>query len=201
MFDYDGVIADSLKIHVENFLAALHENGFTQITTQEELLDLYEDNVYASLMAYGLEPEQIEEILAAYEKKQSRYLGQIQLFPGIPDALQKIAEKNKVFIITSNLSQAIWEVLDRFQIHCIADVIGAEKEKSKIVKIRRLINEYKDLIPYYIGDTKGDILEGRAAGAKTVGVAWGWHGAERLSQACPDYTAFTPEDLARYFSR
>ena len=40
---------------------------------------------------------------------------------------------------------------------------------------------------YVIGDTPRDILHGKEAGARTVGVATGKSGAEELSQHGPDH--------------
>jgi len=48
---------------------------------------------------------------------------------------------------------------------------------------------------YYIGDTTGDIKEGKEAGVKTVGVTWGWHSKALLAASRPDYLFDTPEDL------
>ena len=41
--------------------------------------------------------------------------------------------------------------------------------------------------------------EAREAGATTVGVAWGWHGEERLLGAGPDHIARRPSDLLDLF--
>jgi len=50
-----------------------------------------------------------------------------------------------------------------------------------------------------VGDTVGDVLEARAAGVGTVGVAWGRHGVERLRRVKPDRMAHAPSDLLDLF--
>jgi len=50
-----------------------------------------------------------------------------------------------------------------------------------------------------VGDTVGDVLEARAAGVGTVGVAWGWHGVERLRRVKPDRMVHAPSDLLDLF--
>jgi phosphoglycolate phosphatase len=52
---------------------------------------------------------------------------------------------------------------------------------------------------WYVCDTVGDVVEARAAGVTTVGVAWGWHGEERLLRARPDVMARRPGDLLELF--
>lgn len=74
MFDYDGVIANSLDVHVESFLAAFHENGFTKLNTPQDIIDLYEDNVYQSMAVLGLSEEQIDVILASYKIRQDQLI-------------------------------------------------------------------------------------------------------------------------------
>jgi phosphoglycolate phosphatase len=68
---------------------------------------------------------------------------------------------------------------------------------SKKEKILYAIKKYQ-VAPqdiYYIGDTTGDIKEGKEAGVKTVGVTWGWHSKEKMASAKPDYLFDTPQEL------
>ena len=53
---------------------------------------------------------------------------------------------------------------------------------------------------YYVGDTKGDMIEGKQAGAVTVAVTWGWHTAENLAQASPDHLVNTLSALENLLS-
>jgi phosphoglycolate phosphatase len=68
---------------------------------------------------------------------------------------------------------------------------------SKEEKILYAIKKY-DVAPqdiYYIGDTTGDIKEGKQAGVKTVGITWGWHSKEKMAAAKPDYLFDAPQEL------
>jgi phosphoglycolate phosphatase len=48
---------------------------------------------------------------------------------------------------------------------------------------------------YMVGDARSDIREGRAAGVRTVAVAWGYQPRESLVAEEPDFVADRPEDL------
>ena len=48
---------------------------------------------------------------------------------------------------------------------------------------------------WFVGDTVGDMVEGREAGVGTIAAAWGWHTAAQLSGAAPDHLAAEPADL------
>lgn len=197
MFDYDGVIVDSLEVFSKNFTSACHNHGFIQVATAQDVIDLFEENVYSSMIKLGVKESTIDAILEEYKIRQEPYLLNIPLFEGIPEALEQISKKHLVFIITSNLSSATRTVLLKNGILCIEDVIGADQEKSKVKKIERVRALYPDLPAFYIGDTQGDMLEGREAGAQPIAVTWGWHSEERLLKGDPDYVAHTPEELAK----
>ena len=82
----------------------------------------------------------------------------------------------------------------------VSEVIGGDVEPSKTRKIRRARRKYgESRQAWYVCDTVGDVHEARDAGAVTVGVAWGWHGEERLLSAGPDRIARRPDDLLDLF--
>ncbi len=197
MFDYDGVIGDSYEMHVACMLQAFARCSFHAITTPEAVIALYAGNVYDSLAEYGLSVTQIDEIIAEYKNLQGERIDSVHLFPGIKEALERIAQSSRIYIITSNISEAVTGILKQKDIRCVADVLGSDKEKSKTKKIRNLVAQYPGSQAYYIGDTQGDIIEGRAAGVKTIGVAWGWHSPDQLKLVAPDYMADTPAQLEK----
>ncbi len=199
MFDYDGVIVNSFEIHARNFIAACQDNGFNLVNSHDDLLDLYESNIYEALSKKGLKIKVIDQILKDYAIKQKTELQEVQVFEGMKEAIENLAQKNKIYIITSNVSEAVVEVLEGHGVRGFQEVIGAEKEKSKVKKIKNLTFKYPHLMPFYVGDTKGDVFEGKEAGVKTIGVSWGWHGKSRLMEAIPDYIVESPEELVNIF--
>lgn len=196
MFDYDGVIADSYDQFVRDWMRVCGAHGVA-FRSPVEVIELFDGNVYESMRRLGVSDEVIDRILEEYRSTAS--FEEVKLFPGMPRALEEIAASHKVVIITSNLASVVKEVLLRNGVGCVSEVIGAEEEKSKVKKIRSVISRHPGLKPYYVGDTKGDVLEGRKAGAITVAVAWGWHTPEMLAEGNPDYLVDTPEELVRLF--
>lgn len=201
MFDYDGVIVDSLNVFCQNYIGACQEYGLQELKTQQDVLALFENNVYESLRQRGVSTATSNKILASYERRQNSHLGELKLFAGMGDALQQISLENKVFIITSNLSGATEQVMQNHGVNCIDEVIGADKEKSKISKIKMIMARFTALPAFYVGDTKGDMIEGKEAGACTVGVTWGWHSVDQLKEGQADYIVRTPQELVNVVSR
>lgn len=200
MFDYDGVIVDSLEVFTTRFTQACRENGFTEVKAAVDVISLFDGNVYASMMSRGLNESTIDNILKRYEVLQGEQLGTIELFAGIREALQLISEKHYVYVITSNISSATITILRQNGIECFKDVVGAEKEKSKIKKIQKTMALYPGIAAYYVGDTKGDMIEGKNAGTLTVGVTWGWHSSKKLQEGSPDFLFDSPEKLGDFFN-
>ena len=115
--------------------------------------------------------------------------------------LENLSKNNIVIIITSNLTNVVKESLKLKNINYFEEVIGADKETSKVKKIESIKLRYKDNDYFYIGDTKGDIIEGRKAGVKTIAVTWGWHSEEKLKEENPDFIVHTPEELVNLLEK
>ena len=197
MFDYDGVIVDSFDQVCTDFITACRAHGF-EIKNADDFNNLHDDNCYKVMKEqYGLKDETIDDILREYEVTAGNHLN-LNIFEGIRDAINDISKKHRVVVITSNISENVCTVLRDNDVTAFEDVVGAEKEKSKIKKILRAMELYPSVPAYYIGDTAGDMIEGRKAGALTIAVAWEWHSPERLKKTAPDYLVYTPGELAAF---
>jgi phosphoglycolate phosphatase len=87
-------------------------------------------------------------------------------------------------------------VVAEHRLQGISEVLGADTATSKLAKINMARERYgTGLTPWYVGDTVGDIVEAKAAGVGSIGVGWGWQGAEKLRAAEPDLMAYSPGDL------
>jgi len=195
MFDYDGVIVDSFELFSACFIKACHQNNFYELNSPEKVLALFETNIFEALLDFGLDDHSINRILKTFQSDIAAYQNDLRLFDGMLDTLKKISENNKIVIITSNVTMAAKRVLHNNGVNCFEDVLGAEMEKSKVKKIRITMARYPGLPAYYIGDTKGDMLEGRKAGAITVAALWGWHAVQKLEEGSPDHLVRSPEAL------
>jgi phosphoglycolate phosphatase len=201
MFDWDGVLADSLELFTSVFLESCHRCGFHSLDTPGRLMALFDGNLYTSLATLGLQRNTIRRILRHFKRDSLARLDEIRLFEGIPEALDAIGRGNTVIIVTANLSEIVWSVLRRDGVRCVEEVLGVEAGTSKVEKIRQARRRYPSLPAFYVGDTKGDMLEGRSAGTETIGVLWGWHPEEKLREGEPDFLVRSPRELAAHFRR
>ena len=198
LFDFDGVLADSLDLYAEAVTRCMERIGTPILKTREDYLALFEGNFYESMAARGVD-------LAAFAQAAKEILpgldyGAMKPFDGLIPVLESLKKYHLLAVISSNGSRIIRRMLERFGFDpYFEEVLGSDFLFSKKEKIDHAIAKY-DIPPeraFYIGDTTGDILEARAAGIRTVAVTWGWHSRERLAAAHPDFLVDRPEDLLR----
>lgn len=199
MFDFDGVVADSFEVFYEEFTAAIQMIGFDKISSREALLKLLDGNLFQTLVKTGFPMRKLRALGKEFQPRIEAANARVEAFAGMPELLSELAAAWPTYVITSNQTAAIEKFLERYAITGIRDVLGADKEASKVKKIRKVLKGHRDCTPWYIGDTKGDMLEGRQAGAMTVAVTWGWHSEERLLGGDPKRVVRTPAELRALF--
>ena len=195
MFDFDGVIADSLDEQSRAFVDTLRAHGLDELATRSTFLDFTETNWFEALDGAGLPESVVTEIENAFGAVPSP-----SLFPEMAGVIERLAAEHPVVVITSSRTADVEAILGEHGVTGVAEVIGGDVEQSKTRKIRSARRRYgESLEAWYVCDTVGDVHEARDAGAVTVGVAWGWHGEERLLGAGPDRMARRPADLLDLF--
>lgn len=196
IFDYDGVFVDSIAVALKIYNNLCFENDLEKLAGEKNFKDMFNDNFFKSMARLGISEQKINIYIDGFKKKALKHRSEIKLFPGIKRMLDKLSKKYKMIIVTSNSNSVIIDFLKVNNIQHIDAVIGVEKEKSKIKKISSVKADYAASEIYYIGDTKGDMIEGRKAGAQTIATTWGYHSRERLKTTNPDYIVDTPMELA-----
>jgi len=196
IFDFDGVIADSFDVVYVVANEILRSQGMEEFRSEEELRDMYKTNFYESLREKGFSRARIALFVRKLQKiLPERYAG-VAAFEGIKEVLKRLSENNDLYLVSSNVRKVIEEFNEREDLNFL-EVLGVEDGKSKVVKIKRVAEDSKEF--YYVGDTLGDMIEGRKAGAKTVGVTWGYHSRDILEKGKPDFLVDKPEDLLELF--
>ena len=197
MFDYDGTIVDSLAVFCESCVTTFRRRGFPQFATCERAVAFMDGNWFAALAAAGVPADVVDEIEDVFADLADPDAADPPApFAGMAALLERLARRNTLVIVTSSRSYTVERVLARHGISGVAEVLGADTETSKLRKIDLARAHHgHQLKPWYVGDTVGDILEAKAAGVGSVGVAWGWQHVDKLRAASPDLIAYSPDDL------
>ena len=196
LFDFDGVIVDSLEVYERRVKLCLEKIGKPVVQSRADFLALFEDNFYEAIVKKGVDLAQFMDVLNGMPMHDD--YDKMLPFAPMFSVLEELKKENILEVISSNLSSVIHTLLSRYNFNgCFREILGADAGFSKQEKICHAMNVFQmeKNRTYYIGDTSGDIKEARMAGVKTVAVTWGWHTREMFDKVKPDYLIETPDDL------
>lgn len=198
LFDFDGVLVDSIDVYENTVTDCLKKIGQPLTRGREEFLELFEGNFYESLKQKGVNMDKFTA--ASVDILSKVNYTDMKPFHAIRPVLRELSKNHPLIVISSNDSPTIKEALRLYDFDGIFnDILGSDFMLSKKDKILHVIRKYSVTLQdiYYIGDTTGDIKEGKQAGVQTVGVTWGWHSKELMVASQPDYLFDKPEDLLK----
>ena len=196
LFDFDGVLVDSIDVYEKTVTDCLQQIGQPLTRGREEFLELFEGNFYESLVEKGVDMDKFTAASAGILAKIN--YAEMKPFDAIRPVLRELKKNHPLVVISSNDTPTIREALRLYDFNgTFDDILGSDFMLSKTEKILYVIQKYsvKPQDIYYIGDTTGDIKEGKQAGIKTVGVTWGWHSKGKMAGSRPDYLFDHPQDL------
>jgi phosphoglycolate phosphatase len=195
LFDFDGVVADSLEFYAAFMNRCLLEIG-EEPFSRHDFLEIFEENFYEGIARKGIDVL----IYTATSANLARTLDYSTVAPvkKIAPVLEALMNDHILGIISSNSHYAIGRLLAEFGYErYFKNILGQDFMLSKVDKICHATEQFKagrDRT-FYIGDTVGDIREAKQAGVGTVAVTWGWHSREKLESASPDYLIDDPEEI------
>ena len=200
IFDFDGVIVDSIDVYEGTVTRCLEEIGQPIINNREDFLALFDDNFYESLVSRGVNLDAFLE--ASVEILAGVNYAEIKPYDDLLPVLRRLKADNILIIISSSDTEIINGIMNLSNLMgCFQDVLGSDVNLSKQEKILLALDKFNIAkeSTYYIGDTTGDIKEAKAVGIRTLAVTWGWHSREKLVAVHPDYVIDRPEELLKIY--
>ncbi|MFA6525631.1 MAG: HAD-IA family hydrolase [Patescibacteria group bacterium] len=198
LFDFDGVIADSLKEATDAIGIFLGTFNIKQ-PTLEEIRRMYQKNIFDSFKEMGVPDDGYPKLYSIIKERSVKYESRIPLYEGVNDLLSSL-KNYPIYIVSSSSTRAMEKYLTKYNlVGYFKEVLGAENGTSKVEKISKILaKENPDLErTYFVTDTTGDIKEGKKAGVKTIAVGWGYHHPKDLQAENPDYLFLTMEEFIK----
>ena len=211
IFDLDGTIVDSIDIYYEMVRLTFEKGGF----------DAPDGSIILKLMSEGKSffdvvlPVKIEDrdkIISELRKIGKEIWEEIsdvdiKLLPGVSKTIKNLKGKGyKIGIVTSGGGEGIKALRENGLKDCI-DVVITRNDVQRLkpapdsildcIKMLELLPE--DCI--YVGDSVVDIIAGKSAGTKTVGVLTGVSNYESLKRENPDIIIRDINELMEYISQ
>jgi len=204
LFDFDGVLADTLDDLIQFGQEACNELGVSHIATPNDL-DVLEIMSFAT---YGRQlevPESlVDEFVRRCLEKIAGKKSPPSIFKGLGEVIRELSSSNVIGIVTSNSSEIVTAFLIR---HHLVDVIrviyGVDSPGSKAEKISLAQNQFAAAgeAVFMVGDAASDIRAAKEAGVKSIAVSWGHQSAETLIGAAADYLVHSPRELMKVIEK
>ncbi len=201
LFDFDGVLINSLPVMKRAFFAALQEVYPNRTMPHEALFAEYQDYLgmgFPQIMRnLGLSHDMFEPF-----RKHSRKLAHnVQLYDGAIDLLSWARGKGLLMgIATGKDYERTIELLEQLHIRdyfCAvyaSDRVGAPKPAPEMAQRFARDNQLAMSDFILIGDASADIRCGQAAGCRTAAAAWGYTARSTLCALGPTYVFDSPAD-------
>ena len=198
IFDYDGVLADTLDDLIRFGQEACDQLGVKHVVTKEDLSNLE----VMSFATYGQACEVPEHHLDEFVKISLRLFAEKEsppaIFDGLSEVIRHISVQHKLAIVTTNSSQNVHAFLTQHGldslIHAVYGVDTPGSKAQKILLARERFAKHGDPV-FMIGDALSDVRAAKEAGVTSIAVTWGHQSLETLLRGELDYVVNSPQDL------
>lgn len=204
IFDYDGVLADTLDDLIRFGQEACNRLGVKHVATKEDLSNLE----VMSFSTFGracevpehLVDEFVEISLNLFAEKESPPA----IFAGLSEVIQHLSANHKIAIVTTNSSQNVHAFLAQHGLDSLVHAVyGVDTPGSKAQKIsiaRERFAKNGEAV-FMIGDSLSDVRAAKEAGVTSIAVTWGHQSVEMLLRGDPDYVVNSPRELIGVIER
>jgi len=172
LFDMDGVLVDSFDSWWVAYNKTLERFRKGRTSREEFRKKYWGEDLKSNLKKFGLGSEAVEYCKAQYANS----IGEIELFPEARKVLELLKRKFKLGLVTNTPEATVRKILKNLDIGGYFDVVitGDDVERGKpdpemLIKACKLLNLDPGEVAI-VGDTKMDVLAGRSAGCKVVGL-------------------------------
>lgn len=199
IFDFDGVLADTLGIILNMGKQVSARLGYPFTPSSEDLNALE----MMSFAEYGRQLGIPEQSIQAFVEGCVELFTQMDqappIFPGMAELVRQLAATSKLGIVTGSPESTVRKFLKEHGLEGAIDVIlGISFPGARAEKVREAIHRLGgegDTPADMVGDSISDIRAARAVGITAIAVGWGHQSPERLAAEKPDYLVKTPAEL------
>lgn len=207
IFDLDGTLADSLESiwYCANY--AIGTCGYPEIPLEKYKLFVGDgaDTLIKRCLAYSgdLDGEFFEKAFLQYKmffKEHCMY--HVKPYEGIKELLDGLKEAGtKIAVFSNKPHERTVDVVETlFGPGYFDEILGQTEDRAKkphpdgvFYLAEKLGVDMQDIV--YVGDTSTDMMTGKNAGARTIGVLWGFRDRAELEKYNADVIIDKPADI------
>jgi phosphoglycolate phosphatase len=200
IFDFDGVLADTLNDLIQFGQEVCIELGVQHIVNKADLSELE----FMSFASFGRACEVPEHLVDGFVRRCLKRFAEKKsppaIFNGLDDIVRKFAVNHTLAIVTTNSSQNVNAFLAEYGLEkCIHAVYGIDTPGSKAQKISlardQFLADAQRGPVFMIGDALSDINAAKEASVTSIAVTWGHQSLEHLLRGNPDHVVRFPREL------
>lgn len=204
LFDYDGVLADTLADMLRFAGETCAELGYPQKPTAADLDALETMSFLDFGLRLGVPHDRAQEFARRTMARFERRPAPPPIFSGMDMVVRDAAARGQVGIVTGSPAQAVLRFLGEHRLDACVDVLVAvehpgtrsEKISAALAQLGRQPDE-----ACLVGDAVSDVRACSEVGVRSIAVAWGHQSAARLAAAGADSVVDSPQELAELLRR
>ncbi len=204
LFDFDGVLADTLDDMLNFAQAVCAELGVDRIPTPADL-DALET---MSFVEYGKQLGVPHHLAGEFATRcLQRFIEKPhppKIFAGMAQVIEQLSARNTLAIVTGNTTRAVENFLIENNIRqFISAVFAVDQPGSKVEKIQKAKSQLaaENDVVYYVGDAVSDIRAARQVEVRSVAVSWGHQSLGKLVNVQPDHIVHAPQEISALFEK
>ena len=202
LFDFDGVLADTLDDLLQFGQEICDELGVKHTATANDLSSLE----VMSFATYGRQLEVPEALIDEFVHRSLQKVAAKKsppaIFAGLADVVRTLSAGHVLGIVTTNSARNVNLFLAEHGLeNCFRVIHGIDSPGSKTEKILKARMQFSGQSEdtFMIGDSLSDMRSAKEASVQSVAVGWGHQSLERLVTAEPDFTVHAPMELLKMF--
>ena len=191
LFDMDGTLIDSSAAILSSVKEAARVTGLRVPADKEIKEIIYLPSLISFKILYpDKDPAKFDSVFLSLMR--SKFKPMIKELPKAKRTLELLREKGiKIAIVTTKDRESAEAAIRLFQfpydiLLTAEDAKRVRPDPEPLLKAIELLNSSADHT-FYCGDTPPDIVQGRRAGVKTVGLTTGLYTKEELETETPDF--------------
>jgi len=204
VFDYDGVLVDSLPFMQKVYNEIGKRLDIPEFRNLKNPVDFFDGNYRVTLQKVGISDEkEVDMVRGIYHELLINHNTMIPLFPGIKELLYDAKDHFKLGLVSNNIKSEIEHNLEKLGVLGLFDFVAGDEygalkpDPTQILKCA----EHLEISPArmtYVGDMTNDIIAARNAKVnKMIAVTYGYHSSGLLLHENPDILVNSVSELRR----
>lgn len=205
LFDLDGTLIDTIELILRSYRHTMRVHRGT-VPPDELWMEGLGTPLAVQFRRWSDDPAEVATMVATYRSYNHEHHDALtRPYPGVTEAVRALRrDGTRLGLVTSKLHDGTRRGLhlarldDAFDaIVCADDVQHPKPHPEPVLKALELLGSPpEDAV--FIGDSRHDMVCGRAAGVATAAALWGPFDRPYLETAAPDYWLEHPADAVRF---